>query len=161
MANAITVIRQPEKTADQIQADKLAVVQAALAEHADGVAAFVRLIEALYGAGVLQAGTALLEQGEEILQVVVSQAAKPEYAGGLKNALKLMQVLGSDLTPLFGIMDAVSHASDQKGPEISGIMSMMRAFRDPDVLAGAGYMIGMLKAIGAGVREQPAAGSAK
>lgn len=155
MANAITKIQLPEKTPEQVQADKLAVVQEALADHAESMAAFVHLIEALYGAGILQAGTALLEQGEDILQVVVSQAAKPEYAGGLKNGLKLLQVLGSDLTPLFGVMDAVSHTSDQKPPELTGIMSMMRALRDPDVLAGMGYMLGMLKAIGAGVRAQP------
>ncbi|MCY0875945.1 MAG: DUF1641 domain-containing protein [Firmicutes bacterium] len=154
MAQAITTIQQVKKTSAQIQDEQLAEVQAVLAEHADSVRAFVHLIEAMYGAGLLQAGTALLEQGEDILQVVVSQAAKPEYAGGLKNGLKLMQVLGSDLTPIFGMMDALSHASEQKSPEVTGVFSLLRAFKDPDVQAGTGYLLGMLKAIGAGVREQ-------
>ncbi|MCY0900821.1 MAG: DUF1641 domain-containing protein [Firmicutes bacterium] len=151
MAKAIVAIKPPERSPEVLQEQALAQVNATLAAHADSVTSFVELLAALDEAGVLSGAAAMLSQGQELIEIVVRQAGKPEAAGGVKNALKLAQVLGSDLTPLFRLLDAAGTASEQ-APELTGVMSLMKAARDPDVMAGAAWMLGLLRSVGAGLR---------
>lgn len=152
MAKAVTSIRVPVLSVEQLQQEEMTKVNAAIAENAESVTAFIGLIAQLHRTGLLQGTSAILEQGQDIIQIVVRQAGKPEYAGGIKNAMKLAAVLGSDLTPLFDMLDAVGSA-EEHAPEVSGVMSLMRAFRDPDVLSGASWLLGILKSVGAERRE--------
>jgi len=151
MAKAIVAIKAPERSPEVLQEQALVQVNAALAANADSVTSFVELLAALDEAGVLSGAAAILSQGQALIEIVVRQAGKPEAAGGVKNALKLAQVLGSDLTPLFRLLDAAGTASE-RAPELTGVMSLMKAARDPDVMAGASWMLGLLRSVGAALR---------
>jgi len=163
MAKAITTIIRRELTTEQCQAEGLAAVTEALANHAESVAAFIKMIDALHSSGTLALMTALLEQAPGVIQILAQQAEKPEGIKVLGNVIGLLPLLSSlDVTALARMSDAASqafgsHDGSGHGGETStssaggkplGVFGLLGLMRDPEVSAGIQRMMEFVKVAG-------------
>ena len=82
-------------TPEEQRASAVAEVETAIADNAEAIVELIQTIHLLRENGVLDFANAFLDQSSDILKIVVDQAAKPEYAGGLKNAIAMTQLFSS------------------------------------------------------------------
>lgn len=159
MARAIHKIADAAPLKEEAEAKLQETLKNALTENTDALAEVLKLVQLLHRAEFLQMANALLEQGTPILEIIVNQAKKPEYAGGLKNGLGLLQLLGKlDVGVLNRALDAVERAEErvQSGEaiEAGGVFKLLGALRDPDVTRGLSFMLEVLRGIGSGLRGE-------
>jgi uncharacterized protein YjgD (DUF1641 family) len=161
MAKATTTIVQDTLTsADETQLS-LQQVENALAAHGDGIVALLDFVDALHQSGLLEMATALLQRGENVLEIIVHQAKKPEAVGAIKNLFALCSVFSQvDLSKFLGMVTEASKAaqSDQ-APPVRGVWDLVRALRDPDVQRGLSIGLGVLKGLGQAVGQRGAGGN--
>ncbi|WP_067925189.1 DUF1641 domain-containing protein [Alicyclobacillus shizuokensis] len=167
MAQAIRLMAPTPRPA--VGPDSATAIAEAAAKHHDAIQAGLRLLDALEKSGLLEMGSALLEQGSDVLEILVRQAGRPEYAGGIKNLIGLLQLLGrldlARLQPLLApFLRPAWDAAEAGQPEVAasppaalradGFFSLLAALRDPDVAAGLAWMLGLLQAVGRGLRQE-------
>ena len=161
MAKAVTKIQPILKTQEQEREEALQDLADWLVEHREDLQSFLDLISALKASGLLAMVTALLTNGQEIVKIIVDQTKQPSYAGGIKNVIALIQGFGaldaSMLTELMGSLVAMSHHVDlADSPKVAGVWSTLQAVRDPDVAKGFSAALGLMRALGLGIREREA-----
>ncbi|MBX6353758.1 MAG: DUF1641 domain-containing protein [Thermoflavifilum sp.] len=158
MAKAITTIEWEQPSAQEQTVRRLAKVADEAADAADALTAFIRWIQLMHEKGWLQAMIAILEQGEDIMKILVRQANEPEYATGLKNLIGLTALLGQvDVEMLRSVAVAAREAktrvtSGQIQP-VAGIFPLLAALRDPAVGTGLAWMLEVLKSLGQAVAQ--------
>lgn len=160
MAQALANIARVKKTEDEIQADKVRRLQEAMLDNEDSLIKVMHLMQLLDKARMLDMANALLEQGTDILEIVVHQAGKPQYAGGIKSLIGLVQMLGTlDTSALTKALRAVSEVSKRaeegQVPQMNGAFQLLGAIHDPDVAAGIGFAVELLKILGKQFTAQP------
>lgn len=158
MAQAIQSISRVKKTDAEIRAEKLAMLENALLDNADAIVKYLHFMELLDKARMLDMANAMFEQGTDILEILVDQAAKPQYAGGIKSMIGLLQMLGSvDVNAIAKMLDSVSHvvkrAEQGHVAQMGGAFQLLGALKDPDVAAGIGFAMEVLKAVGGQFRN--------
>lgn len=161
MARAIHEIADTQLDPKLQQATAMGGLLQNLVNDTDAVKELLKTIRLLHEKDVLNIVNALLEQGSGIMKIVVDQAGKPEYAGGLKNGMALAQLLGTmDTRAVSTMVHALGKAQQQATAEgaegatqIRGVFGLLGALRDPDVSAGMSFMMQILKSVGQGLRE--------
>lgn len=153
MAIAIHRIVENPVTQDQERLFAASEINKELMQSADAIVDLLRVARQLQEKRLLEMVNALLEQGTDILEIVVKQAGQPQYAKGFKNALGLVQMVSTlDVGLLASVMSAVSKANERmEAGEIEpvrGPLKLMGAMRDPDVGAGLGFAFEVLRSLG-------------
>jgi uncharacterized protein YjgD (DUF1641 family) len=158
MARAIRTIVQPVPTKEEIRQAAHQEISDALTANPEAIVQLVRLVQQLQENELLNMVNAALEQGPGVIQVIVDQAKKPEYAGGVKNVMGMLQLLGKlDISLLDGMLGAATQAAQQVEAgktETLGVFKLMGMMKDPDVSAGLSFMIETLRGVGRTLREK-------
>jgi uncharacterized protein YjgD (DUF1641 family) len=158
MAQAIHKIAEMGQTPEALRSEALEALEGALADNAEAVVQYLQLVRQLHDKGMLGAANAILQQGTSILEILVAQANKPEYAGGIKNLIVMGEVLGKvDMKMLTGLLMSVAEAKDRvnrgEAQEVHGMFHMIRSLSDPEVKAGISFMFEVLRTLGRDVHE--------
>ncbi|EJY54772.1 hypothetical protein URH17368_2614 [Alicyclobacillus hesperidum URH17-3-68] len=163
MANAITsIVRQP---VDDAALAKQKIEQA-LVDHADGVIDGLALLQACEERGLLPLLRALLEQGDDVLRIVLNLVSRPEITGGLKNGIGALQFLGA-IPPesMSRLFEAASTGfKEATGVPVNarmGVYDALKALRDPDVGRALAVALAFLKGMGRGLADSPEATAAR
>ncbi len=121
----------------------------------------IALLQILNEREVLQMITALFEQLDPVMTVIVNQVAKPEYTGGIKNVFALAggfsQFDSEALTALLrGVARGVKAAAEATEQSKSGIgvFDLLKALKDPEISSGLRTLLQFLKGFGAGMALQ-------
>ncbi|MCL6637375.1 MAG: DUF1641 domain-containing protein [Alicyclobacillus sp.] len=165
MAEPIASIERQTPPAAVEQARARARLGALLAAAEPALAEGLQLLQQCSEAGLLQLATGLMQEGEGLLEILVKQADQPGGAQLLKNMVALVQVWGqlppSLWTHLQAGLEAASDAAQRPPTEKPGLRLYWQALRDPDVAAGAGVMLALLRGLGASVRSHAQPGPRK
>ncbi|GEO27879.1 hypothetical protein AAC03nite_36640 [Alicyclobacillus acidoterrestris] len=159
MAQAIRRVAQHEITEEQVFYEAQMSIEDELVESKDAVIQILKLARRLHETEFLNMVTALLEQGTDVLEIVVNQAGKPQYAKGLKNVMGLVQMLGVlDVSSLSGVVQALTNTTERAEngdiEPIRGPIKLLGAMRDPDVGLALGFAFDFLRALGVQLRVQ-------
>lgn len=155
MANPTTSIIQAE---DDSASKAKAQLEQAYAENAEGIVQALGLLQALEERGVLPLTRALVEQGDDVLKIILALVTKEEYMGGIKNLIALVQGLTaipneSMQSIVAGFQGGIDEASHTPSAEKFGVYDILKALQDPDVSRaishGMAFLKGMGRAIGA------------
>ncbi|KUO96308.1 DUF1641 domain-containing protein [Ferroacidibacillus organovorans] len=118
----------------------------------------IALLQVLNEREVLQMLTALFEQLDPVMTVIVNQVAKPEYTGGIKNVFALAGGIGqfdseSLSTLLRGMARGVKEATEASEPSRTGmgVFDLLKALKDPEISSGLRILLQFLKGFGAGM----------
>lgn len=157
MANATTsMIREPE---DRSALAKEQIEQA-LVDNVDGVIDALALLQALEERGAVPIVRALLEQGDEVLKVLLALLGRDEVSGGLKNVIGVAQFFTAippeSMARLFeaaegGITEATNVSVNAK----IGIYDALKALRDPDISRALSVALAFLKGMGKALGTSP------
>lgn len=131
-----------------------------LAEHRESVEKSVKLLEQLHQKGLLDIAIAGLEQGDHVLDVLVKQASRPVAVNGIQTVIALAQLsLALDPQKVSqlgkGVISGVEAAATNRGPQIDGMLDLLKALRDPDVARGLSAMLAILKGLGGSLSTSP------
>lgn len=143
-----TIIREPVEKEDGRRE-----LEAALDQNAEGVAQTLALLQQLQERGVLPLLSALVEQGDDVLKVLLALVKREEYLGGVKNLIAIVQLLTA-IPPqtmesmVHGMKSGVHEASQSKPREDMGIYDLLQGIRDPDVSRAISYGLSFLKGMG-------------
>lgn len=149
MAEAIkSIVREP---ADEQETRRQ--IDAALAENADGVAQALTLLQQLQERGILPLVSALVEQGDDVLKVLLTLLKREEYLGGVKNLIAIVELLTA-IPPqamesmVHGMKNGIHEASQSKPNEEMGVYDLLQGLRDPDVSRAISYGLNFLRGMG-------------
>ncbi|GMA62646.1 DUF1641 domain-containing protein [Alicyclobacillus fastidiosus] len=161
MAQAIQKVVERDITPEKVLYESQVSIEDELFESKDAVIQVLKLVRLLHETEFLNMATALLEQGTDVLEIVVNQAKQPQYAKGIKNMMGLAQLLGMiDVGSLTGVVEALSQSAEraQRGQiePVHGPLKLLGAMRDPDVGAGLGFAFDLLRSLGRQIRAQGA-----
>jgi uncharacterized protein YjgD (DUF1641 family) len=143
---------------EDISAQAKQQIEQALVENVDGVVDALALLQALEERGALPLVRALLEQGDEVLKVLLALMGRDEVTGGLKNVIGVAQFFTSippeAMSRLFeaasgGIAEASNVSNDAK----IGIYDALKALRDPDISRALSVALAFLKGMGKALGE--------
>jgi len=122
-------------------------------ENQEGVEHAIRLLGLLHDRGMLDVLTALLERGEEVLQVALRQANQSGAVSGVSNFVALTQAVAQmdmEGVPrlLRGLGEGARLAQTDEQLSIHGAWDVWKALRDPEVSQGLSNLLTMLKGLG-------------
>lgn len=134
-------------------------VQDSLQETARALDKVRILTKKLEDAGWLDVLTAVLDERDTLLGILLEQVDKPGTLALMQNALNLGQVLSSvpsgTIASLGEGFSAGLHRLDEGSVvEVRGIWDVLRAVRDPDISRGFAMILTVLKSIGESLGER-------
>lgn len=154
MAKAIKQIKRIELTEEQKRRQDLEEVEEALLKNKDAILETLDVLGHMKERGVLSLASALFGQGDQVLNVLVKAADKPEATNTIKNLLLMVGVLGTlnvrQLEPLLlklnsGIARVAEYRDNQ---EEIGYFDLFRSLKDPEVNNAIGLLFEFLKGMG-------------
>lgn len=154
MAKPTNVIVRPTPAPEQERASALETLLEGASDHSSALLEGLALLQSLHERGVLEALTALAQQGDAALGVAMDTLSQPAYGQGARNALTLAQSLGALDAPTMEQTQRMvtsglrAFAAAQPPAKPLGIFDLLRALKDPDVSAGLAAIIALLKGIG-------------
>lgn len=159
MAKATSKIHSFDDLEQAKNESERAQMQELLAVHHEDVAELLRLTALLREKGLLDAATATLEQGEDILDILVKQANSPGSLGGIKSMIAIIQgvtQLDSRLVSAVfgGLGEASTIIARGDADPVSGLWDIVKVIRDPDVTVGLTAIFTILKAVGRHLGQQ-------
>lgn len=159
MAQAITAVRQEQRTPQEEQELAALRLRDAVSSNAEAINDGLALLDELHKSGTLQLFRAMFEQGNDVLKIVTSLATQPGYVGGIKNVIALVQGLSNfDSRALAHGFRAVANASEVfANPELElepiGMFGIVEQLRDRDISMAMSALFTFLKGFGQGLRE--------
>jgi uncharacterized protein YjgD (DUF1641 family) len=129
-----------------------------LAADAEALEDALRVIRGLHERGLLELTAAILEQGDEVLRIVVEQLSQPGAVKTLQNVVALAEQLGKlDLQKVGTLVEGATRGMEEATAAISdkplGMFGLLRALSDPDISAGLQALLGALKGLGRALRK--------
>jgi uncharacterized protein YjgD (DUF1641 family) len=160
MAKSTNVIVRPLKTQEERRSGERETLLEGTSDHSDALLEAMALLQSLHERGVLEALTALFQQGNEVLGVAMETLSQPAYGQGARNALTIAQsfaavdeeTMATSQRMVTGGLRGFANAQPPKKP--MGVFGLSRALRDPDVSAGLAATLALLKGIGAAQRQR-------
>jgi uncharacterized protein YjgD (DUF1641 family) len=159
MAKPVTTVIHVPPTPEEVEEGRLAEIRRQAASDAEGVKEALQLLQAMHDRGVLELFLALFERGDQVLQIVVDQLAKPGAIHGLRSIITLLQALAAvDVQALTKLTEALAAgakaASEVKAmDEPVNVFQLLAQLKDPDVSAAIGSGMAFLKAVGRALRN--------
>jgi uncharacterized protein YjgD (DUF1641 family) len=154
MAQPITVVKKNIKTEEQIQTEKLAELQAALAEKDEALTKALDIIGELHSIGALEAANAMLEAKDKIASIALGQATREPVTNMINNLMGAAGVLTKmDPEVTTKLLDSVVAGVKQGGSFVEseekvGVLDLMKVLKDPDINRAIGFGINFLKGMG-------------
>jgi uncharacterized protein YjgD (DUF1641 family) len=156
MAKPTNVIARPAPTPEQERAAGLETLLEGASDHSSALLEGLALLQSLHERGILEALTALAQQGDAALGVAMDTlSSQPAYSQGARNALTLAGSLGAldeptmEQTQRMVTSGLRAFAAAQPPARPYGFFDLLRELKDPDVSAGLAATIALLKGIGA------------
>ncbi|QQK74779.1 DUF1641 domain-containing protein [Salicibibacter cibarius] len=156
MAKATKVIHRIEPTEEELRKRDWDQIEATLLENKDVIADTFELMRHLREKEVLNTLNALFEQGDEVLERLVTAIDNADTTQSMKNMLLMFGVLGNldmeQVEPLIlKVNAAVSQVAEYEhyGKEGGGYPALLRTMKDPEVVEGMNVMMAFLKGFGA------------
>lgn len=149
------IVHQPRDERREAQAR----VEEAVIQSADGIVDGLRLLQACEEKGLIPIVRALVEQGDDVLRVVVHAISRKGVTDGLKNLIGIVQFLSvvppEDMERVFhAVASGLERATEQSEANARlGVYDLLRALRDPDVGRSLAMLFAFLKGMGSGLAE--------
>ncbi|CEH27910.1 hypothetical protein AM501_01795 [Aneurinibacillus migulanus] len=154
MAKPTTVIRKHEPTEAEKQAQALGDLVSFVAKNGDALQETLKVIQLLHESGALEVIGALIQSREKVMEIGVSQLSKPTMTRGVNNVMSAVGMLG-ELEPetikkvFEGIVNGMQHSAEEvRAGKKTGVMDIMKAYKDPDINRALTVMLGFLKGMG-------------
>lgn len=160
MAQATTSIMRATSNENQARAH----IEQSLDENAEGIVQALGLLQDLEERGVLPLLRALVEQGDDVLKVLLALVTREEYLGGVKNLISIVQLL-TGIPPslmesmVHGVKQGVHEAAHSEPNDRLGVYDLVKEIRDPDVSRAISFTMSFLKGMGRQLGEQHEGGS--
>jgi uncharacterized protein YjgD (DUF1641 family) len=154
MAQPITTVKKNIKTEEQIRHDKLAELQAALAEKDEALSKTLDIIGELHNMGALDAANAMLEAKEKIAAIALGQATREPVTNMINNLMGAAGVLTKmDPEMTTKLLDSVIAGVKQgenfvESEKKIGVFDLMKVLNDPDINRAIGFGLNFLKGMG-------------
>ncbi|WAH38784.1 DUF1641 domain-containing protein [Alicyclobacillus dauci] len=153
-ANPTTSVERTQMSHTEVRAQ----IDKAFDENSEGIVEALGLLQALQERGVLPLVRALVEQGDDVLKVILALFQSEEYGAGVKNFIGLLQLftkiptesMESVIAGVGGGMKAASEA-----PEVGkfGVYDALKSLQDPDVARAISFGLAFLKGMGRSLAE--------
>ena len=154
MAKSITKIHTAPQSPEEQQAQQLAELTQAVAQHGEALQQTLKLVQELHNSGALQMFQALLQAKEQVAEIAVHQMSKPAVTRTVNHAMEAVGALG-ELDPaatkkvMAGLVNGVERAQQSLNRnEQLGMLDLWKAMRDPHVNKAMAAMVGFLKGMG-------------
>ncbi|QQE76865.1 DUF1641 domain-containing protein [Alicyclobacillus sp. SO9] len=153
MARSIAKIRETQSSAEAVKEAQIAKIESLFVEYTQDIEQMMRLLRLLREKGILDAGAAVLEQGHDLLEILVHQANHPGSIGGIKNIIAVVQGMTKIDAKLVaavfnGVSDASRVISSGDADDIGDLWDIVRVLRDRDVNQGLTAVFAVLKSVG-------------
>ncbi|QQE80655.1 DUF1641 domain-containing protein [Alicyclobacillus sp. SO9] len=153
MAKPVSTIRDVEGQNDGKKDHQLRELENLLSSHTEDVEQLFRVVHLLQEKGLLDVAAAALEQGQDLLEILVRQANGPGSLGGIKSLIAVVQGMTKlDASVVSAVFTGLGKASQViaggEAEEISGLWDIVRVMRDSDVTTGLTAIFAILKAVG-------------
>lgn len=154
MAKATKVIQRIEITPEEQERRDRAEIDKALVENKDAIIASLKIAGQLKERGILDMLSALLSQGDKVLDILVKTADTPETSNMLKNLLLLGGTLGvlnvSQLEPfILKINSGIARVAEHKdSEERTSYFEAAKSLRDPEINRAVTLLLTFLKGMG-------------
>ncbi|MFT9849742.1 helical membrane plugin domain-containing protein [Aneurinibacillus sp. REN35] len=154
MAKPTTVVNRNEPTEAEKQAQSLGELIGFVAKNGEALQETLRIIQLLHESGALEVIGGLIESREKVMEIGVSQLSKPTMTRGVNNVMGAVGMLG-ELEPdtvkkvFEGIVNGMQHSAEEvRAGKKTGMMDLMKAYKDPDINRAMTVMLGFLKGMG-------------
>lgn len=154
MAQPITAIKKNVKTEEQIQHEKLAELQKALAEKDAALTKALDFIGELDKIGALEAANAMLEAKDKIASIALGQASREPVTNMINNLMGAAGVLTKmDPEVTAKLLDSVLSGLKQGETFVDseqkiGAFDLVKSLKDPDINRAIGFGLHFLKGMG-------------
>ncbi|MFE1245322.1 DUF1641 domain-containing protein [Fictibacillus sp. NPDC058756] len=154
MAEPITVVKKNVKTEEQIQQEKLAELQKALAEKDAALTKALDFIGELDKIGALEAANAMLEAKDKIASIALGQASREPVTNMINNLMGAAGVLTKmDPEVTVKLLDSVVSGLKQgetfvESEQKIGAFDLVKSLKDPDINRAIGFGLHFLKGMG-------------
>ncbi|SIS65587.1 DUF1641 domain-containing protein [Alicyclobacillus vulcanalis] len=133
-------------------------VEQAVIDSADGIVDGLQLLKACEEKGLIPFVRALVEQGDDVLRVVVQAVSRKGVTDGLKNLIGAAQFLSvvppEDMERVFhALARGLERATQQEANGRMGVYDVLKALRDPDVGRSLAMLFAFLKGMGSGLGD--------
>ncbi|KIL49127.1 hypothetical protein KR50_11620 [Jeotgalibacillus campisalis] len=154
MAKATKVIHRLQLSEEELRKSELESIESMLLANKEAIQETFKILNHLQDRGILEMGTALLSQGDKVMDILVKTADSPETTNTLKNLLLMLGTLGTlnvqQLEPLIlKVNTGIARISElSEEDEKGGYFTLLRSLTDPDVKRAMAVGITFLKGIG-------------
>ncbi|PPA70707.1 hypothetical protein C4B60_07880 [Jeotgalibacillus proteolyticus] len=154
MAKATRVIHRIQSSEEEIRKKELESLETLLLSNKEAIHESFKILNHLQDRGILEMGTALLSQGDKVLDILVKTADTPETANTLRNLLLMLGTLGTlnvqQLEPIIlKVNTGIARVAElTEGEEKGGYFTLLRSLNDPDVKRAMAVGITFLKGLG-------------
>jgi uncharacterized protein YjgD (DUF1641 family) len=154
MAQPITAVKKNVKTKEQIQQEKLAELQKALAEKDAALTKALDFIGELDKIGALEAANAMLEAKDKIASIALGQVSREPVTNMINNLMGAAGVLTKmDPEVTAKLLDSVVSGLKQgetfvESEQKVGAYDLVKSLKDPDINRAIGFGLHFLKGMG-------------
>lgn len=154
MAKAIEQIELIQPTAEEEQAQDLAVLLEHLAENRKAISSTIEILSELQKSGVLDIVKSFLHSREKVAAIAIEQVNQPNMHNIIRNAFNTIDFLGSlDPQQLNIMLSAVTKGLDESAKvmeqnEQRSLWGLMKSMRDPHTNLALTSMLGFLNGMG-------------
>jgi uncharacterized protein YjgD (DUF1641 family) len=154
MAQPITVVKKNVKTEEQLQQEKLAELQRALAEKDAALTKALDFIGELDRIGAIEAANAMLEAKDKIASIALGQVSREPVTNMINNLMGAAGVLTKmDPEATTKLLDSVVTGLKQgerfvESEQKIGAFDLVKSLKDPDINRAIGFGLHFLKGMG-------------
>lgn len=152
MAKATTTII-PANNPQAHTEEALERLTSTLAKEETAVVQLLELVRDLAQRGLLQGGSAILQQSPDILRILLGKAEHPEGINAVQNLIGLVALVGTlDNAAVARAVDVLVRTTETAKTlppvRVNSVWDLAGALRDDDIKRGIGAGLTLLKALG-------------
>ncbi|MEW4370788.1 DUF1641 domain-containing protein [Paenibacillus kandeliae] len=159
MAAPITTIRKKVLTEQEQQQQTIDQLQKQLAESNAALERSLSILRELESSGILGAAESMLKAKAEIAEIILGQVSRKEMTNLINNGMAaagaLTAVDPAQTSQLMGSVQQGLQEAARPQTEKIGLMTMLRALKDPDIQRALGFGLRFMKGLGKGLKKDP------
>ncbi|WP_411347672.1 DUF1641 domain-containing protein [Paenibacillus sp. WLX2291] len=157
MAAPITNIRKKVLTEQEQQQQVIDQLQKQLSESNAALERSLSILRELESSGILGAAESMIKAKAEIAEIVLGQVSRKEITNLINNGMAAAGALTAvDPAQTSQLMSSVQEGlkeAAKPSTEKVGLLSMLRAMKDPDIQRALGFGLRFLKGLGHGLKN--------